>query len=284
MAATRLPAAVAALVAATMMAGCAGPEGEPYDVVVDSTVPTEVRSEPPEGEPLAIEPPTGTGKGHLAGVVVDPAVRPIKGAVVRLPSLDMQQVTDRDGSFGFVDLAEGSYFIEVTATGYRKASSMLLVKAGEFTRAKVVLGAIPPPEPYHVVLEFEGYTELSTNSLVTGQTGCAACEFTFGIEPEGLRALILEATFDAPEMGNQRGFYARLHGGNTVLCVGCSGEPDPMRIELRDDDIPEASAFRLEAVPQTFPGYETAVHFHVYATAFYHELAPTGWSFVAGDR
>ena len=45
--------------------------------------------------------------------------------------------------------------------------------------------------PY-VVREFEGYTELSTSPLLTGDWTCTSCEFSFGAERDGLRALVLE--------------------------------------------------------------------------------------------
>ncbi|MEA3165552.1 MAG: Carboxypeptidase regulatory-like domain [Thermoplasmata archaeon] len=290
---TRAPLrlAVAALaLAAALLSGCGQPAEDPFDVEVRSGA-EEALAGPAAGDgdgdvattQAAAAQPGGEGRGHLAGVVVDEAIRPIRNATVRLPGPGLTARTGRDGSFGFVDLMVAPYRMEVNATGYRDAATIVQVDDGEFTRAKVILSAIPAPKPYHLVLEFQGFAELSGNPLVASPFACDTCRFEFGVERDGLRAMVLEATFDAPPAGNERGFYVRF-GGTTVLCIICSGEPDPMRLELRDDDLPEGSRFILSAEPQTFPAYETSVRFHVYATAFYNGLPPTGWSFVAGDR
>jgi hypothetical protein len=214
--------------------------------------------------------------------VVDEAIRPIRGAVVRLPTLDLHQVSDRDGSFGFVDLPLGAYFLRVNAPGYRDAEAMVLVEEGGFTRAKVILAAVPSPQPYHVTQTQEGFANVSSSWMATSRETCQACSFSFSVDPTGLRALIVEATFDGPPGANQRLFDA-CWGCGTVLCVGCGLETDPLRLELRGDDLDGRASFNLEILPTTSPGLETNVRFHVYATAFYHDLPSAGWSFVSGD-
>lgn len=283
--ASRLTALLGFLLVAPLLAGCGQPAEGGFDVEVRSLEPTEVRSDP-DGLPPAVPEQTGEGRGHLAGVVVDQAIRPIEGAVVRLPSLDLTRLTDRDGSFGFVDLVPAPYFIEVTADGFLPAEALVSVADGEFTRAKVVLTAIPPAEPYRTMQEFTGFVDVSSTPYAAGTLVCQHCDFPFTLSPEGLDTLVVEAAFDAPTAGNQQSFMAWLQGqrtGGTWLCIVCDVQADPVRIEVRGDDLANQTDWNLRAEPQTSPLPETNVRFHVFVTAFYHQAAPAGWSFVKGD-
>src|SRR5690242_11814314 len=131
---------VALLVAATVLSGCSSAPHAPAEIVVQSQpgpdAPNEVRSNATAA--ANVDPPKPKTRGHIAGVVVDEAIRPIAGAKVRLPGLDLERTTDRDGAFGFVDLLPGPYYITFNATGYYPAQTVLEVKDDEFTRAKVV--------------------------------------------------------------------------------------------------------------------------------------------------
>jgi hypothetical protein len=276
----RLPLLAILALAATGLAGCGdAPDAAPgHDVEIRSSLPTEITS----GERAAADGAPRGGLGHLAGVVVDQAIRPIEGARVRLPTLDLEEATARDGSFAFVDLVPSVYLVHVEAAGFRPAEATVSVEDGDFTRAKVVLTAIPPPAPYHTVQALEGYAEATASPHAATNSGCEACTFDFQIDPDGLVAVIVEAAYETPAGANQRGFVA-CWGCDTYLCVGCGAEPAPMRLELRGDDLANRTVFRLEVIPTTSPAPETGVRFDVYATAFYHQLPPAGWSFLAGD-
>lgn len=271
---------LAAMVGSAVLAGCSQSPNVPAEVVVQSQATDEVHS---NGTATAAAPEPKT-RGHIAGVVVDEAIRPIAGARVKLPGLDLVRTTDRDGSFGFVDLRPGPYFITVNATGYYSAQTVLDVKEDEFTRAKVILTAIPPPEPYHVTQSFDGFADVVADSqfLTFGFT-CSSCVFDFYVDRPGLRALVLEATAEGPVTGD--GFEHWLYGDNesygSGLSSGSSGVP--MRVELRDGDLGDGDHFSLEVYPTAFPAPETSKRFQVFATAFYNQPPPTGWSLAQGD-
>src|ERR1041385_1349574 len=269
-----------AVTASSLLAGCSRAPDAPAGVVVQSQPTDEVRS---NGTSLAAPPPEPKTRGHIAGVVVDEAVRPIAGARVKLPGLDLVRTTDRDGSFGFVDLRPGPYFITVNATGYYAAEAVLDVKEDEFPRPKVILTAIPPPEPYHVTQSFDGFADVTDLEPVTFRFACGSCAFDFYADRPGLRALVLEAAADGAVTGD--GFRHWLYGTNgsatEVLSSGASGVP--MRVELRDGGLGGGDHFSLEVYPTAFPVPETSKRFQVFATSFYNQPPPTGWSLAGGD-
>jgi hypothetical protein len=272
---------VAILLLCAFLAGCSGAPAAPAEIVIESKPPEEIRS---NDTVEAVFTPSPKTRGHIAGVVVDEAIRPIEGAHVFLPGLALERTTDRDGSFGFVDLHPGPYFITVNATGYRDAEAVLEVHEEEFTRAKVILTAIPPPDPYRVMQSFEGYTDL-TGDPVFGFSLCSACTFDFYIDHPGLTAVILEAVYEGATSTSS--FYYSFvqeddEGAYDDVRYGNSG--NPLRAEIRVEDFPDGSDhYRLTVEPQaTVP--EQSKRFQVYVTAFYNEVPPNGWSFVAGDQ
>lgn len=272
---------VALGVAFVALAGCSDPPATPAEIVIESQS-AEVRSSAAGGDApaAAVFEASASARGHIAGVVVDEAIRPIEGAQVRLPGMNQEQSTRPDGSFGFVDLYPAPYLVTIEATGYDPADAMLEVQPGEFTRAKVILTAIPPPEPYHVTQSFEGYTELTGDPVLGFNLLCTQCDFDFYVERTGLYTVIFEATSGSTAEGD--GFYATLRGdgSNTYLVSGM--ESDPMRIELRDEDLGKANRFELKLEPTTLVP-ATARRFQVFVTAFYNEAPPVGWSIVRGD-
>src|ERR1041385_3723032 len=103
--------AAAVLVLAAVLAGCSGSPSAPAEVLVQSQPQPgaeEVHSS--NGTAAAALAPPPKTRGHIAGVVVDDAIRPIAGAKVKLPGMDLAPTTDRDGAFGFVDLLPGPYY------------------------------------------------------------------------------------------------------------------------------------------------------------------------------
>src|ERR1041385_7398226 len=103
--------ALACLSFLAVLAGCSGSPRAPAEILVQSD-PQSGTDEVHSGNgtvPAATAPPPKT-RGHIAGVVVDEAIRPIAGAKVRLPGMDLARTTDRDGAFGFVDLLAGPYY------------------------------------------------------------------------------------------------------------------------------------------------------------------------------
>jgi hypothetical protein len=289
----RLGILPAALLAFCLVAGCASNAStKGGELVVESQIPTqEVESgDTVEAvtDPVVEEPKKGT-RGHIAGVVVDQAIRPIQGATVRLPGMDLTEKTDRNGAFSFADLHVGPYLINANATTYYGAETVITVKADEFSRVKFVLTAIPPPEPRHVTQKFEGFADVTDLTTFTFLSMCTTCYFDFYAGGEGLQALLIEATMDpyagvgAGTVGSNN-FYLNLRD-TTANTLRASGDyANPMRVDIRVPPLTETeSAYRLNVRPEAFPVPETNKDFEVFVTQWYNSVPPIEWSFVNGD-
>ena len=275
-----LPAA-ALLLAATLLAGCSSSPRAPAEVVVQSQPSDDVHTINGTAQ-AAATPPAAKTRGHIAGVVVDQAIRPIAGARVALPGLDLKRTTDRDGGFGFVDLIPGPYYITVNATGYAPAEAVLEVKADQFTRAKVVLTAIPPPEPFHVTQKFDGFADVTGGDPFSLGFFCGTCSFTFYIDRPHLETVVLEAVGQGTAASGD-GFYHSLDNYTCCAYYSSGDTGTPLLVSLPSKDLGYGDRFALYVEPTSFPVPETSKAFSVFVTAFYNQPAPTGWSFVAGD-
>lgn len=282
--------AVALAVLVGTLAGCSGPDSS-AEVVVQSQPQdaAEAGTQVIENATIpAATPPKDGSRGHIAGVVVDEAIRPIAGAKVRLPGLDLTRTSDRDGSFSFVDLVPASYLLTVAKPGYLAAQALLEVNEGEFTRAKVVLTAIPPPTPYHVVQKFDGFAEATdvagVGYLLIGEgLTCSHCTFDLTLDrTDVLEDAVFEATMD-PDGSGGNSFEDYVTSPDNYTQYDYAQRGNPMRFELKGPDLGGGERFDLAVTPQSFPAPESNKAFEVFVTAFYYQAAPAGWSFVAGD-
>jgi Carboxypeptidase regulatory-like domain len=265
------------LALAILLAGCSQGPAAPAEIIVESKPIEEVTSDTPV---QAVFTPSPKSRGHIAGVVVDEAIRPIENATVRLPGLDLERPTDRDGSFGFVDLHPGPYYVLIEREGYYAAEATVEVAADEFTRVKVVLKAIPPPDPYRVMQSWDGYAEVTQMDTLFFVWGlfCTVCEFEAYVDPVGLHDIVLEAVLDSGAASN--GFTFRVSQGE-FYAAGKQGNPMLFQRKVADLD-PNEDLFTTYIEPTSFPVPETGKSFQVFLTAFYNEDPPVGWSFVAG--
>lgn len=280
--------AVAVVVLAALLAGCSDPPAAQAEIVIESSSAEEIRSGADalgEAPATAVFEKAASTRGHIAGVVVDEAIRPLEGAIVRLPGMNMERPTERDGSFGFVDLYPGPYYLTIEKDGYDMAEAMLEVRPEEFTRAKVVLAAIPPPEPYRVLQAFDGFADVTGDPYTgSGTLLCRMCEFDFYLERQGLTGVVLEAAFSTPPEGAQ--FWHRFSpygNGYSQSRISDGYQDDPLRVEVQDADLGDGNRFSLFIEPMSFPAPGANQGFQVFVTGFYNEPVPTGWSFVNGD-
>ncbi|MFA5943482.1 MAG: carboxypeptidase-like regulatory domain-containing protein [Candidatus Thermoplasmatota archaeon] len=99
--------------------------------------------------------------GVLLGVVVDEAIRPVKGASVTLTPAGGSDsaVTDEQGRFAFGDLEPGTYILKVTASQYTGAQSSAEVQAGleDPPVVRIQLQRLFTQDPYAELIKFDGY-------------------------------------------------------------------------------------------------------------------------------
>lgn len=118
-------------VAAVLGAGCGSPSAEPG----------------PEPAPTTL--------GSIAGTVVDEAIRPLAGVVLRLDDA-VNAATDANGSFQFLAVAPGQHELVAQLEGFVPGKAAAIVETGETVDVRVILAAVPLPEPFQDVYQFRG--------------------------------------------------------------------------------------------------------------------------------
>ena len=141
---------ITVLLVSLVLAGCAGPE--PAAKHAD-----EVAAAPSSQEP--------SGRGGLDVYVLDPALRPLEGALVTLAN-NLTGMSNGDGHVAFDDLPAGVMLITASLDGYRTATSGATVEAGTRVQANVKLlageaGTAGPAgnESYTQQFHLRGYFE-----------------------------------------------------------------------------------------------------------------------------
>lgn len=125
--------AVTLLVAAAALAGCA-----------DESVLDQARA---------------SVTGDLHGVVIDPAIRPVANASVRLPALGLEAATNASGEFRFAGLAPGVTAVVVSKTGF--VDTALTAEVGG-RLVRVQLDPVAGGLPYVNTYVFDGFIECGT--------------------------------------------------------------------------------------------------------------------------
>ena len=266
--------AVALLVMATVLAGCGdGPSAATDDIVV-------VSGQTATDAPTVAPTPKGGEVGHIAGYVVDDALKPVRGARVQVTSLDLVDITDRNGAFEFIDLAPGAYLLRFNATGHQDAESVLDVKADRFTRAKVILHRIPPPEPRIEVQKFQGFAEVTQTGIIL-VSGLSECDCTFDLQQEvdDLGATVVEATMEPADNG-ENGFWVRLVSQECCTTYSSVSLPNPYWVQI-DGTAFDQPDLRIYATLWSRPVPEINKEFEVFVSSFYNTDVPAGYSILA---
>lgn len=285
------PLALLAL-ASLVLAGCSDPKGEE-----------------PDG-PAAFDdaPDLGSGKGYLRGLVLTPALQPVKGATVEHVATGASLTTDEDGAFVFPDLEPGTHFIQASKPGWTSVQHSADVVAGveEPPIVKVLLERIPGTEPRAVTMQQEGFLACSIGTPVSYEscdaTGADRPEVWFDIEgtpdwiqteitwestqPSGDWLYVIQGLCscdgDIPDVGG-----ARFNETAEALSPHIA-RADPDFLEDSDVGSDEAKQLLVSVSasgpePDTTNGSGIAVSqpFIVYATFFYNLDPVPEWSFVA---
>lgn len=163
---------VIAVLATTFVAGCSDPKGAAADPTFDN---------------LDLQATTTTG--IIRGVVVDDAIRPIPGAKVVLSGGDStgETVSTEAGTFGFSNLAPGTYFLAVTKAGFFAAQQSADVVAGveEPAIVKVLLQVDAANVPFVQAYVFDGYIECSGTFVAVSFAACSFVNAVGGIAGTG---------------------------------------------------------------------------------------------------
>jgi hypothetical protein len=285
------PVPILLVALALLSAGCVGTEEapSPIDTAVSKiTGPTEAE--------LRATP------GSIEGLVLTPSVAPIANARVTLLRENVSATTDASGFFRFAGLANGNYLVSAEADGYRARTVEATATNGTVFELNLTLTAAPPTTPFVESREIAGL--LSCGVVVDAPTGrqeppCAAADpnhrDAFEIDlMDDAKGLVLELAWD-PSANPGAARLTMLaetvgYGAMDEQLGLATGEGGYARIEvpqaMLEKYYPEGGRYRVVvsleplAAPPAGVAFQTA--FTVYASAFHHAPAPSGFSLVGG--
>jgi hypothetical protein len=285
-----------AVLAAALLAGCAG---TPAPDVPGPAAPPDTVS--------------------VAGAVHDETLAPVAGATVSIRMADRSTVTDASGAFRFDGLARSAYLVDASAEGFVPAT-LLAEPDGSGASLAFVLERVPSQRPAVAVEHFRGILRCALEALIISPSCDAAIEaaggdpvfddvsaFDLPVGP-GWRALVVDVDFDPgahpgidglrlaargasdPGEAGQYEQFGRFNGSEpfTVLLrpgaeyPGGSG-PIPATTSLFHFDVyPHSHGWHPGGLGVLGVGAGVDVAFDVYATVFYNQEAPAGYTLLGG--
>lgn len=294
------PIALTALLAATLLAGCAGngPDGK------SATDPTF--------DDLGLTATSSTG--IIRGVVVDDAIRPIAGAKVVLSGGDSpsETVSTESGAFGFSNLVPGTYFLSVSKVGFFAAQQSADVVAGveEPAIVKVLLQMDAANMPFVQSYVFSGFIECMTPNV-------ALCGLVNDLGSEGGQGNLTQDNSQVRHPVSQVPTWVQsemiwtstqaLGGGmsvmyswdcdDTLLCDHEVSGTSPLLLTadaeaidkigigtaMPDVYIRTFTAAAVDGLPINSAGLTIEQSFEIYTHVFYGYQPPEGWRFSSGE-
>ena len=295
------------LLTAAVLAGCAGGSETPK---VEQLA---------EGAPEVVVTET---TGGIRGVVVDDAIRPIKGATVEVVGTDKKMTTDETGLFAFSGLEAGPYFVKAGHLLYDVQQQSVDVVAGVADPApvKFLLTRVILQNPYYTTMKFDGFIVCSANVGVpeagyllseecgegvgveglgrVGGQGNNNVQYDFYVENDGAKSIVVEQVWE-PTSDAGKGLYSPVSlnwkcvpscSGDTFLTIdgesptyGYAGNATIEALELTTSTV--ISVFTW-ASPAGTTGASVTLNqgYQEFVTISYYLPLPEGWSFVAGDK
>lgn len=241
-------------------------------------------------DPPAEQAPDGTADadvdettGAISGVVVDPTIFPVEGAMITLTGHGMEATSNERGQFVFEGLEPGIYVLEVRAPGHLSIQSSADVAAGKVSKPRIVLPIDTSPVPYPLTTYFEGYIEAADAYAVwilmdfIGNTELCTCEFNATIGP-GAHTAILEAMWDPSSQTNDPALWYDVYppGGGDYW----GSSEAPMYVTRDAKDWMEGEARIVFSVASTVSVQQS---FDAFFTVWYDGAPPDGWSVVEGS-
>ena len=259
--------------------------------------------------------------GGIRGVVVDDAIRPIKGATVTLESTQEAVTTDETGLFVFSGLEAGTYFVKASHPLYDTQQQNVEVVAGVADPApvKFLLNRVVLEDPYLITLKFDGFIVCSANVVVGlseecgegvgvpcevpppvgcqrhGGQGNNAAQFDFTVGP-GAATVVVEQVWTATsEAGSE--FYSPVSTEWSCLPV-CQGNrlielegASPLLGVIDQETLAGEEIVPDETVISVFtwasreqnPSVLLNQPYQTFVTVSHYMPLPEGWSFVAGS-
>ena len=264
-------AVAAALLMGVLLAGCSGggPD-QPGGLTVG-------------GRSVSVSAAPQAGKGAIAGVVVDEAIRPVAGAEVAVAGEALAR-SGEDGVFVLDALEPGSIVLTVSAAGYLTVQTSADVVAGGTANVRVLLPRDLRPQPYRVTYSHDGFMQAwggiahyFVEDAVPGGTAACDCRVHFPLEPNATM-LVYEAYWDdvVPDPAEQAEFYWVVdQGDGPGNDEGYCTSPCVQRVSLRDYDRSVETYARLDGA-DAWPAAQQK--FQLFVTVWANGEAPPDWT------
>jgi hypothetical protein len=316
-------AAVALVLAATVLAGCSGDAKKDSPETDFSDLPVQV---------------TQT-TGAIRCLVVDDRIVPVEGANVtaRGAGVEASTKTDDQGRCVFSSLAAGTYFLEVASPLHRAAQSSVEVVAGvaEPPLTRIQVERLFKQDPYSIQVVRDGFFECSqAGAGLYSSSNCVYDPYRWALGspsptqqadnvtqqdrewhsdvPPGWQAMVFEMSWEPTSQGTSSKLgmivstykptrdgthcFAELEGSSPARLQIDVGTAHETNCGVDPEEVPEEGMTNMSyfvsvrppddstcAVLCAPPGLAVNQRFTIYLTQFVYGRPSDGWSFVAGD-
>jgi hypothetical protein len=258
------------LLGALVLAGCSGDDGEPVELEVAP------------GQIITVTEAPKPTHGIVSGIVGDDALYPLPGATVWVLGLNLSTTTDSNGRFAIVNVPAGVYILEGSKKDHATVQTTADVLPGETARAVLLLQRIPSTDPYHTTYHQEAFMEVAGAGISAYSTNTT---LTFELDESRVVTLVLESKWDgtvastAPEP-----FEFEVQEVSRKGIVG-GHMTNPFSVHIDARILPPShDRFLFQVWPRSpEPTVLLEARGDLFATLFYNEAAPPGWSILAGS-
>ncbi len=237
----------------------------------------------------------------LHGYVVDPAIRPLAGATVKVLDTNASLPTDDGGYFGFDDLPTETFLVIVASKeGFLPQSKQVTLLPDTPVRLNFTLEPEPIKTPSKAVLDFDGLIGCEVATI--GPTGNNSFEcnagtenrdrWDFSVEPDLAGAVIEVYWEETTAAGTTMGMRLEtLELGQLNVVLGEVVGTSPLRITVpqsaAEKYYPQGGLMRLTmyaasdaAQNEAGVGYSVQAQqqVHAYASLFYIDPPPQGYT------
>ncbi|MHB1260897.1 MAG: carboxypeptidase regulatory-like domain-containing protein [Thermoplasmatota archaeon] len=259
-----------ALLLAAALSGCSGGTQEPVAVEVAP------------GQTITVSEAPKPTHGIVSGIVGDDALYPLPNATVWVLSLNLSAQTDSNGRFAIVNVPAGVYILEGSKKDHATVQTTVDIIPGETARAVLLLQRIPSTDPYHVTFQQEAFVEFNAAGFVTSTDNTT---LSFDRDPSRLVTLVVESTWEGIIQSTEEEplSYDIQEVGLRSIVTGRANNPFFFHLDARILP-PDHDQFLFTVEPGILePTIMVEAHGRLYATLFYNEPAPPGWSILNGD-
>lgn len=125
--------------------------------------------------------PTPETSSKVEGVVLDPAIKPVAGAKVKLLETNANTTTDEDGHYEFVGVpVERVLILVAEKAGYKSSAAQVSVSVDSVARLNFTLIPEPVKTPYHDVLPWDFVLQCQLATSISQQNETYECGSAIG--------------------------------------------------------------------------------------------------------